>query len=144
VIAPATTIEESQQVGEEAAKRGLTITNVYGGGIPLQPGGESLRKMIDNCAAAKAWSVLIAHMGNDETFRECCKTVAECCHYAAQKQVAIVLKPHGGTTGTGPKLRRAVELVDHENFTLMYDPGHTLAEAKKARRFVEELVADGS
>jgi len=104
VIAPATTIEESQQVGEEAAKRGLTINNVYGGAIPLQPGGESLRKMIDNCAAAKAWSVLIAHMGNDETFRECCKTVAECWHYAAQKQVAIVLKPHGGTTGTGAQV----------------------------------------
>ena len=35
MIAPATTLEESQQVGEEASKRGLTITNVYGGGIPL-------------------------------------------------------------------------------------------------------------
>ena len=124
VIAPATTLEESQQVGEEAARRGLTITNVYGGGVPLHPGGESLRKMIDNCAAAGAWSVLLAHMGKEATFRECCKTVAECCDYAAEKQVVVVLKPHGGTTGTGPKLRRAVELVGHENFTLMYDPGN--------------------
>ena len=124
VIAPATTLEESRQVGEEAGKRGLTITNVYGGGIPLHPGGESLRKMIDNCAAAGAWSVLLAHMGNEETFRDCCKTVADCCDYAAEKQVVIVLKPHGGTTGTGPQLRRAVELVGHENFTLMYDPGN--------------------
>jgi sugar phosphate isomerase/epimerase len=124
VIAPATTLEESQQVGEEARKRGLTITNVYGGGVPLQPGGESLRKMIDNCAAAGAWSVLLAHVGNEETFRECCKTIAACCDYAAEKRVVIVLKPHGGTTGTGPQLRRAVELVDHENFTLMYDPGN--------------------
>lgn len=124
VIAPAATLEESQQVGEEARKRGLTITNVYGGGVSLHPGGESLRKMIDNCAAAGAWSVLLAHMGNEETFRESCKTVADCCDYAAEKQVVIVLKPHGGTTGTGPQLRRAVELVHHENFTLMYDPGN--------------------
>ena len=124
VIAPATTLEESQQVGEEARKRGLTITNVYGGGIPLHAGGESLRKMIDNCSAAGAWSVLLAHMGNEETFGQCCKTVADCCDYAAEKQVVIVLKPHGGTTGTGPQLRRAVELVHHENFTLMYDPGN--------------------
>lgn len=124
VIAPATTLEECQQVGEEAGKRGLTITNVYGGGVPLHSGGESLRKMIDNCAAAGAWSVMLAHMGNEETFRQCCKTVADCCDYAAEKQVVIALKPHGGTTGTGPQLRRAVELVGHQNFTLMYDPGN--------------------
>ncbi len=124
VIAPATTLEESRQVGEEARKRGLTITNVYGGGVPLHEGGESLRKMIDNCAAAGGWSVLLAHVGSEATFRECCKTIAEGCDYAAEKQVVIVLKPHGGTTGTGPQLRRAAELVDRENFTLMYDPGN--------------------
>ena len=124
VIAPATTIEESQEVGEEAKKRGLAITNVYGGGIPLDKDGESLRKMIDNCAAAGAWSVLLAHMGNEETHDACCKTVAECCDYAAEKRVVIVLKPHGGTTGTGPQLSKAAEQVDHENFTVMYDPGN--------------------
>ncbi|MBL7037930.1 MAG: sugar phosphate isomerase/epimerase [Pirellulaceae bacterium] len=124
VIAPATTIEESREVGEEAKKRDLTITNVYGGGIPLDKGGESLHKMIDNCAAAGAWSVLLAHMGNEETYEVCCKTVAECCDYAAERRVVIVLKPHGGTTGTGPQLRKAAELVAHENFTVMYDPGN--------------------
>jgi len=124
VIAPATTLEESQEVGEEARKRGLTITNVYGGGIPLHTGGENLRKMIDNCAAAGAWSVMLAHMGNEQTYRDCCKTVAECCDYAAEKKVVIVLKPHGGTTGTGPQLRDAVEQVKHDYFTVMYDPGN--------------------
>lgn len=124
VIAPATTIEESKEVGEEARQRGLTITNVYGGGIPLDKGGESLRKMIDNCAAAGGRSVLLAHMGNEETFEVCCKTVAQCCDYAADNRVVIVLKPHGGTTGTGPQLRKAVEQVGHENFTVMYDPGN--------------------
>ncbi len=124
VIAPATTIEESKEVGEEAKKRGLTITNVYGGGIPLDKGGESLRKMIDNCAAADAQSVMLAHMGNEKTYEVCCKTVSECCDYAAEKRVVIVLKPHGGTTGTGPQLRKAVERVGRKNFTVMYDPGN--------------------
>jgi sugar phosphate isomerase/epimerase len=124
VIAPATTLEEAEQVGEEARKRGLTITNVYGGGIPLHTGGESLRKMIDNCASAGAWSVMLAHIGNEETYDDCCKTVAESCDYAAERQVVIVLKPHGGTTGTGPQLRRAIEQVGHQNFTMMYDPGN--------------------
>ncbi len=124
VIALANTIEECQQVGEEASKRGLTITNVYGGGIPLHEGGEGLRKMIDNCSAAGAQSVMLAGLGNQETYRDSCKTVAECCDYAARKQVVIVLKPHGGTTGTGPQLRQAVEQVAHDDFTVMYDPGN--------------------
>jgi len=124
VIAPTTTIDEAKEVGEEARERDLTITNVYGGGIPLDKGGESLRKMIDNCAAAGGRSVLLAHMGNEETLEACCKTVAQCCDYAADRRVVIVLKPHGGTTGTGPQLRKAVEQVGHKNFTVMYDPGN--------------------
>jgi sugar phosphate isomerase/epimerase len=126
VIAPATTLEESRMVGEEASKRGLSITNAYGGGIPLTDGGEALRKMIDNASAAEAWSVLLSHVGEEETFEECCKTLSECCDYAKEKGLTIVLKPHGGTTGTGPELRRAVELVARDNFTVMYDPGNIL------------------
>ncbi|UCF38569.1 MAG: sugar phosphate isomerase/epimerase [Acidobacteriota bacterium] len=126
VIAPGTTLEESRIVGEEAAKRGLSITNVYGGGVPLTDGGTALRKMIDNCAAAEGWSVLLSNMGDEETFEECCRTVQEGCDYAAGKGLAIVLKPHGGTTGTGPQLRQAVERVQRSNFTVMYDPGNIL------------------
>jgi sugar phosphate isomerase/epimerase len=219
VIATATTLEESQLVGEEARKRGLTIVNVYGGGVPLDAGSDSLRKMIDNCAAARGQSVLLAHVGKEDTFDVSCKTVAEGCDYALEKQIAIVLKPHGGTKGDGPQLREAVRRINPKNFTIMYDPGniyyysdgkidpvrdcaaldglvtgmsvkdysppknvaltpgqgqvdfpalmkrlrkggfthgpmiiemlapgdltHTLAEAKKARRFVEQLVSNG-
>ena len=125
VIAPATTLEDSAKVGEEANKRNLKIVTAYGGGIPLES-GETLRKMIDNAAAAGAWSVLLAHVGKSATFNRCCRTVAECCDYAAKKQVAVVLKPHGGTTGTGPQLRTALEKIDRKNCTLMYDPGNIL------------------
>jgi sugar phosphate isomerase/epimerase len=124
VIAPATTADHARRVGEEARQRGLTITNVYGGNVPLHAGGDVLRTMIDHCVAAGAWSVLLAHLGDEATFERSCKTVAECCDYAAENGVVLVLKPHGGTTGTGPQLRRAVELVGHECFTLMYDPGN--------------------
>ena len=80
--------------------------------------------MIDNCQAAGAWSVLLSSIGNEKTYRDCCRTIASCCDYAAEKQIAIVLKPHGGTTGTGPQLRDAFERVHHKAFTIMYDPGN--------------------
>jgi sugar phosphate isomerase/epimerase len=43
-----------------------------------------------------------------------------------EKRIAIVLKPHGGTTGTGPQLRDAVQRIGRRNVTLMYDPGNIL------------------
>jgi len=124
VISVETTLEESAEEGKEARQRGLTITTVYGGGVALEKGPEGLRKLIDNCEAAQGWSVLLSNVGNEKTYETCCRTIAGCGDYAAQKQIVIVLKPHGGTTGTGPQLRDAVQRVNHKSFTLMYDPGN--------------------
>ena len=124
VICVDTTLAEASEVGREARGRGLTITTVYGGSVALDKGPEGLRKMIDNCQAAGAWSVLMSSIGTEKNYADCCRTVASCCDYAAEKQIAIVLKPHGGTTGTGPKLRDAFQRVHHRAFTIMYDPGN--------------------
>ena len=126
VIAPTTPIDEASQIGEEAVKRGLQITYVYGGGLPLDEGPDSLRKMIDNCAVAGAWSASIAHIGNREQLDGNCRVIADCCDYAAEANVSIVVKPHGGLNGTGPLCRQAVEKVGHKNFSILYDPGNIL------------------
>jgi sugar phosphate isomerase/epimerase len=130
VIAIDTTLEEAAEVGEEARKRGLEIITVYGGGVPLEKGPDPLRKLIDNCAAAGGWSVLLSNIGTEQTYEACCRTVAESCDYAAEKRIAVVLKPHGGTTGTGPQLRDAVRRVNRKTFTLMYDPGNIFYYSK--------------
>ena len=128
VITAATTLEDARKVGEEARKRGLQIPTAYGGRFAadksFEEGVDSLRKMIDNCAAAGAWSALVSSLGTPQLYDRYCKVVAECCDYAAEKAVAIVLKPHGGMCGTGPQCREAIERIDHKNFTLMYDPGN--------------------
>ena len=128
VIAAATTLEEAAKVGEEAKKRGLQIPCAYGGRFPadksLKEGIDSLRRMIDNCAAAGAWSAMVSSLGTAQLYDRYCKVVAECCDYAAEKEVAIVLKPHGGMCATGPLCRKAIRRIAHESFTLMYDPGN--------------------
>jgi sugar phosphate isomerase/epimerase len=126
VIAPDTPIDEASRVGEEAAKRGLQITYVYGGDLPLHEGPDGLRKMIDNCAAAGGWSVSLAHIGSEAELDGNCRVIAGCCDYAAEKNVEIVIKPHGGLNGTGPLCRQAVEKVGHKNFSILYDPGNIL------------------
>jgi sugar phosphate isomerase/epimerase len=122
VIAPSTPIDEASRIGEETAKRGLQITYVYGGGLPLHEGPDGLRRMIDNCEAAGGWSVSLAHIGNQAQLDGNCRVIADCCDYAAEKNVEIVIKPHGGLNGTGPLCRQAVEKVGHKNFSILYDP----------------------
>lgn len=126
VIDVKTSVEEAAQVGREARQRGLTIVSAYGGNVPLEQGPENLRKMIENCQAAGAWAVLLAHTGSEKTYQACCRTIAACCDFAAEKGIAIVLKPHGGTSGTGPQLRDVFQRVHHKAFTIMYDPGNVL------------------
>ncbi|MDD4870027.1 MAG: sugar phosphate isomerase/epimerase [Kiritimatiellae bacterium] len=128
VIGPATPLEEAQKMGEEARKRGLEIPNAYGGGIPsdqsVEAGIKALRSMIDNCSAAHVWSVMVASLGSEKTYPQHIKVIAECCNYAVEKEVVLVLKPHGGLTANGPLLCKAIEDVKHKNFTVMYDPGN--------------------
>ncbi|MCX6910145.1 MAG: sugar phosphate isomerase/epimerase [Verrucomicrobia bacterium] len=128
VIAPATPLEEAAKMGEEARRRGLQIPNAYGGAFAsdrsVKDGVESLRRMIDNCAAAGVWSLMVGSLGTEKTYENHCKAIAEVCDYAAEKRVGIVLKPHGGLTSPGPLLRKACDAVRHKNFSVMYDPGN--------------------
>ena len=130
VISRATTLEEAQQIGQEVRQRGMQIPSAYGGGIAvaksLEAGIADLRKLIDNCAAAKVANLLMGGIGSPKLFDRYFKAVAECCPYAASKGVGISVKPHGGLNATGPQCRKTVETVGHKNFRIWYDPGNIL------------------
>ena len=128
VMTAATTVEEAQQVGEEARRRGLRLVSNYGGGISvgrsLEEGIADMKRLIDACHAAGCPSLLMGGIGNEDLFDAYYKAIAETCEYAAEKGVALALKPHGGLNATGPQCRRCVELVGHDNFHVWYDPGN--------------------
>lgn len=128
VISVATPLEEAHQIGLEAKRRGLAVPSVYGGGFPVQQsleaGIKGLQKLVDNCAAAAAGSLLLGGIRNPKLYGRYYKAVAEVCPYAAEKKVGLALKPHGGLNATGPQCRKAIERVGHPNFTLWYDPGN--------------------
>jgi neutral ceramidase len=128
VISVETTLEEAEQVGQEARKRGLKIPSVYGGDIPvdksLEAGIEGLKKLIDNCAACGAGNLMMGGIGNEKLYDAYYKAIAECCDYAAKKGIGISVKPHGGLNATGPQCRKTIEMVNHKNFRIWYDPGN--------------------
>jgi len=128
VISVETSLEEARQVGQEVRKRGLKVPSVYGGGIPvnvsLEAGIEGLKKLIDNCAACGISNLLMGGIGNEKLFKAYYKAIAECCDYAAEKDLGISVKPHGGLNATGPQCRKTIEMVNHKNFRIWYDPGN--------------------
>ena len=129
-----TPLEEAAKIGEEVAARGLQIPSMYGGGIPvaksLEEGIKGLRKLIDNCVAAGAKSLLMGGTGNPKLFDAYYKAIAECCDYAAEKKLPITVKPHGGSNATGALCRQCIETVGHDNFSLWYDPGNIFYYSK--------------
>ncbi|MBN2473820.1 MAG: sugar phosphate isomerase/epimerase [Pirellulales bacterium] len=128
VISVHTTPEEASRIGLEARQRGLEIPSVYGGGFPveksLEAGIQGLRTLIDNCAAAKAKTLMLGGTGDPRLVNRYYKAVAEVCDYAAERRVGMVLKPHGGLNATGPQCRKTIEGIGHKSFTLWYDPGN--------------------
>jgi len=144
------------------------VPSVYGGGIPvatsLEAGIEGLRRLIDNCAACGAANLLMGGIGNQDLYDRYYKAIAETCAYAAEKGVGISVKPHGGLNATGyvhpknvavtpgdgqvdfPAVMKQLKAGGFTSGALVIEclkPGnekHLLAEARRARRFVEELV----
>ncbi len=127
VVSAKTKLEDAHQVGQECKKRNLRVASIYGGDFDahkgMQPGIAALHKLIDNCAAAGSPSLLLGGTGNKD-FDIYYKIVAKCCDYAAEKKLAMVVKPHGGLNSTGPQCRKCIEQVNHPNFRLWYDPGN--------------------
>lgn len=121
-------VEEAARIGEEVKNRGMSIPSVYGGGIPveksLEEGIAGMRRLIDACAAAGAKSLLMGGIGRENLVETYYKAIAECCDYAAEKNLPITVKPHGGLNSTGPECRKWIEKVGHKNFDLWYDPGN--------------------
>jgi sugar phosphate isomerase/epimerase len=128
VIQADVSVEECEKIGREVKDRGMSIPSVYGGRIgvqrSLQTGVEDLKRLIDNCVAAGARSLLMGGTGNEKLYQVYYQAIAECCDYAAEKGLPITVKPHGGMNATGPQCRKCIEMVGHENFSLWYDPGN--------------------
>ncbi len=127
VITPDISPEEASAIGEEVRKRGLAVTSVYSD-FSLAEGLEkavaSLKRLIDNCRAVGTSSLLLGGVGNPKVYDLYYETIKACSDYAAERAIAITIKPHGGLNATGSQCRQAIERVGHPNFSLWYDPGN--------------------
>jgi sugar phosphate isomerase/epimerase len=132
IITTRSSPEQAAKAGEEAHKRGLTVLAAWGGGLPVAKAGAegvasgvaALHRLIDNANAGGVGTLLMGGTTKSEEYANYYKAIEECCDYAAEKKVALVMKPHGGLNSTGPQCKKTIKMVNKKNFRLWYDPGN--------------------
>jgi sugar phosphate isomerase/epimerase len=118
---------EIQTMHDEAKKRGLKILNVFGDfafGDSLEANVAGLKRLIDYTALCESPGLMLGGIGDEKLYDLYYKVIAACCEHAAEKNIILSIKPHGGLNATGPQCRKAIERVHHKNFGLWYDPGN--------------------
>lgn len=118
------------EIRDEAAKRKLAISVTYYGGPPIKnslaEGIAGIRKLIGNCQKSGCAAIVLGGTADESMMEGYYKAIAAVCDEAAEKQVALVLKPHGGLNATGPQCREIIGKINHPAFRLWYDPGNIL------------------
>ena len=121
VLSADTTVDEAASIGEEVKRRGLMVPSVYGGGIPvaksLEAGIDGMRRLIDNCVAAGAESLLMGGSGAEK-----------CSTCTTRRLPSVRLRGREGTADhgqaawrlelEGPAMPQCIEPVGHKNFSL--------------------------
>ena len=127
MIKTTTPVEEVQSMRDQAQERGLKVLSIYGEfsvSESLDAGMRGLKQLIDDAAVCECPNLLLGGTTDEKLYQPYYKTVARCCDYAAEKGVGLSIKPHGGQNSTGPQCRKAIEMVDNQDFRLWYDAGN--------------------
>lgn len=116
------------EIRDLASRRDLAISVTYYGGPPVDrspdAGVQAMRRLVDHCHQAGCQAIVLGGTTKESLMPAYYDAVAAVCDHAADRGVALVLKPHGGLNATGPQCRQIVERVDHPAFRVWYDPGN--------------------
>lgn len=94
--------------------------------IPLEDAIRDLRKQIDNARLLSIGTVLSFGVDKPEEFDHYFKVMHDAAGYAQSKGVSLVMKPHGGISGSSAEILRVIKEVDHPNFSIWYDAGNII------------------
>jgi sugar phosphate isomerase/epimerase len=108
------------------------------GDVRIQDGVETAecayKHVIDSAATLGAKWVLDTGTGAVELRADYMELLERVLPYAAEAEVQITLKPHGGITLTTDDLIAAHHRIDHPSFGISYDPGNIIYYSVGAER----------
>ena len=84
--------------------------------IPIEETIKSLHKQIDNAAFLGLESVITFGTDNADQVDHYLKSMADAAAYGQEKNVKVVMKPHGGSSGASEEIVASMKKVDNPNF----------------------------
>jgi sugar phosphate isomerase/epimerase len=94
--------------------------------IPLQDSISEVRRQIDNAHFLSLKYVMSFGADKPEEFAHYFKVMSESAAYAQDKGIRLVMKPHGGISGSASEILRVIKEVNHRNFSIWYDAGNII------------------
>lgn len=94
--------------------------------LPLKEQIIDMRKQVDNCKAVGVEFLLTFGADKAEHFDNYYKLMHDTAEYAQDRQLKLVLKPHGGASGAAEEIMRCMEKVKHPNFKIWFDAGNII------------------
>lgn len=94
--------------------------------IPLEDSIKEVRQQIDNAKFLSLQYVLSFGADKPEEFGHYFKVMSDAAAYAQEKDLRLVMKPHGGISGSAEEILRVIKEVNHPNFSIWYDAGNII------------------
>jgi sugar phosphate isomerase/epimerase len=105
--------------------------------IPLADSIAEVRRQVDNARTLGLPFVLSFGVDKPGEYDHFYKVMVDAAAYAHERQIKLVMKPHGGGSGASAEIEAALQAVRHPNFTIWYDAGNIIYYTSKDP--VEEL-----
>lgn len=143
ILAADATVDRARELGKKCRGMGLEPVMMFSGVYPeAKTGLEVLKSRVRQAAAAGLGQVLtFGHTrgGNRKVWVERFKELGP---LARDQGVLIVVKQHGGETGTGKVCAEIIREVDHPSIKVNYDAGNVMDYLRLSpARVLEDLRA---
>ncbi len=125
--------DEIKETAEITKKYGLSATMLLGSprlDMELEDAIADHRKLIDSASKLGVKWLMNGGTENPSLYDKYYEIIRQTAPYAEEKNIQLLLKPHGGLGLTGKDLARAVEIVNSPAFRICYDPGNIIYYTK--------------
>jgi len=94
--------------------------------LPLDDSIREVRKQIDNAHTLALTYVMSFGADNPAEFAHYSQVMSDAAAYADERGINLVMKPHGGISGTADQILHVINTVNHPNFSIWYDAGNII------------------
>jgi len=94
--------------------------------IPSAESIREVRKQIDNAQFLSLRYLMSFGTDNASEFWNYVEVMRDAAAYAQEKSIKLVMKPHGGISGSSDEILKVIREVNHQNFAIWYDAGNII------------------